>query len=137
MSSKLIAVLCSRNFLFLEFLQFAVNQEEMRQKWLMSVQECQRLHAALEKAHKESSVLDKMLSHARRLLDEEKMKRRTAEDQRNSLERQIVLARDLLFNDGGRNLNDETREKLQFLNNSTLNGRYSNTHGRDHYPAEK
>ena len=35
----------------------------------------------------------------------------------------MAMARDLLFNDGGRNLNDETREKLQFLNNTTLNGR--------------
>lgn len=57
----------------------------MRQKWLTSVQECQRLHAALEKSHQEASILDKMLSHARRLLDEEKMKRRHAEDERNSL----------------------------------------------------
>ena len=40
-------------------------------------------------------------------------------------ERQIALVRDLLLNDGGRNLNDETREKLQFLNNTTLNGRHS------------
>lgn len=68
-----------------EFLQFAINQEEIRQKWLLSVQECQRLHAALEKSHQEASTLDKMLSHARRLLDEEKMKRRHAEDERNSL----------------------------------------------------
>ena len=36
------------------------------------------------------------------------------------------MVRDLLFNDGGRNINDETREKLQFLNNTTLNGRHSN-----------
>ncbi|XP_063974743.1 rac GTPase-activating protein 1-like [Diachasmimorpha longicaudata] len=114
-----------------EFLQFAINQEEMRQKWLASVQECQRLHTALEKAHHESADLDRKLSHARRLLDEEKRRRRLAEDQRNSLERQIALARDLLFNDGGRNLNDETREKLQFLNNTTLNGRYSHPHLRD------
>ncbi|XP_011300872.1 rac GTPase-activating protein 1-like [Fopius arisanus] len=114
-----------------EFLQFAINQEEMRQKWLASVQECQRLHSALEKAHHESADLDRKLSHARRLLDEEKRRRRLAEDQRNSLERQIALARDLLFNDGGRNLNDETREKLQFLNNTTLNGRPSNAHLKD------
>lgn len=31
------------------------------------------------------------------------------------------MVRNFLFNDGGRNLNDETREKLQFLNNTTLN----------------
>ena len=34
------------------------------------------------------------------------------------------MVRELLFNDGGRNLNDETREKLQFLN-TTTNGRNS------------
>ncbi|KOX70636.1 Rac GTPase-activating protein 1 [Melipona quadrifasciata] len=114
-----------------EFLKFAINQEEMRQKWLASVQECQRLHSALEKAHQEAADLDRKLSHARRLLDEEKRKRRNVEEQRNSLERQITLARDLLFNDGGRNLNDETREKLQFLNNTTLNGRHSKIHVKD------
>ncbi|XP_015605276.1 rac GTPase-activating protein 1 [Cephus cinctus] len=111
-----------------EFLRFAINQEEMRQKMLASVQECQRLHSALEKAHIEAADLDRKLSHARRLLDEEKKRRRIVEDQRNSLERQIALARDLLFNDGGRNLNDETREKLQFLNNTTLNARNSNVY---------
>ncbi|KAK0076555.1 hypothetical protein PV325_005196 [Microctonus aethiopoides] len=119
-----------------EFLQFAINQEEMRQKWLASVQECQRLHCVLEKAHYESADLERKLSHARRLLDEEKRRRRNAEEQRNSLERQIALARDLLFNDGGRNLNDETREKLQFLNNTTLNGRHSSSHIKD-FNADK
>lgn len=71
--------------LSVEFLQFAINQEEMRQKWLASIQECQRLHSALEKAHQEAADLDRKLSHARRLLDEEKRRRRTAEEQRNSL----------------------------------------------------
>ena len=47
-------------------------------------------------------------------------------------ERQITLVRDLLLHDGGRNLNDETREKLQFLNNTTLNGRHSSSHMKDH-----
>lgn len=64
-------------------MQFAINQEDIRQKYLASVQECQRLHSALEKAHHEAANLDRKLTHARRLLDEEKRKRRTAEDQRN------------------------------------------------------
>lgn len=120
-----------------EFLQFAINQEELRQKWLQSVQECQRLHSVLDKAHHETADLDRKLSHARRLLDEEKRKRRAAEEQRNSLERQMAMARDFLFNDGGRNLNDETREKLQFLNNTTLNGRHSTVNLKDHYQNDK
>ncbi|XP_014475260.1 PREDICTED: rac GTPase-activating protein 1-like [Dinoponera quadriceps] len=113
-----------------EFLQFTLNQEEMRQKWLASVQECQRLHSALDKVHRNNNSLERKLDHARRNLEEEKYKRRVAEEQKNSLERQITMAKDLLFNDGGRNINDETREKLQFLNNTTLN-RQSNIHVQD------
>ncbi|XP_046740490.1 rac GTPase-activating protein 1-like [Diprion similis] len=120
-----------------EFLRFAINQEEMRQKWLASVQECQRLHSALEKSHLEAADLERKLSHARRLLDEEKRRRRIVEDQRNSLERQISMVRDLFLHDGGRNLNDETREKLQFLNNTTLNNRSSNVHLKDLHHTDK
>lgn len=69
---------------FIEFLQFAINQEEVRQKWLASVQECQRLHSALEKAHREAANFERQLSHVRRLLDEEKKMRRHAEEQCNS-----------------------------------------------------
>ncbi|XP_034950890.1 rac GTPase-activating protein 1-like [Chelonus insularis] len=120
-----------------DFLRFAINQEEMRQKWLAAVQECQRLHSALEKSHHELADLDRKLSHARRLLDEEKRRRRVAEEQRNILERQIISVRDFLFNGGAGNLNDETREKLQFLNNTTLNGRHSNQNSKDTHHNDK
>lgn len=68
-----------------EFLQFALNQEEMRQKWLASVQECQRLHSALDKAHNEIADFDRKLRHARRNLEEENRKRRAVEEQRDYL----------------------------------------------------
>lgn len=68
-----------------EFLQFALNQEEMRQKWLASVQECQRLHSALDKAHNEITSLDRKLRHARRNLEEENRKRRAIEEQKDFL----------------------------------------------------
>ncbi|XP_071628475.1 rac GTPase-activating protein 1 [Temnothorax longispinosus] len=113
-----------------EFLQFAESQEEMRQKWLESVQECQRLHSALDKAHNEIADFDRKLRHARRNLEEENRKRRAAEEQRDLLEKQIATARDFLFNDKGKNINDETREKLQFLNNTSLN-RQSSMHTQD------
>lgn len=77
--------MCINVILFIEFLQFALNQEEVRQKWLASVQECQRLHSALDKAHRDNVGLDRKLSHARRNLEEEKRRRRAAEDQRDSL----------------------------------------------------
>ncbi|XP_025988190.1 rac GTPase-activating protein 1 [Solenopsis invicta] len=110
-----------------EFLQFALNQEEMRQKWLASVQECQRLHSALDKAHNEITSLDRKLRHARRNLEEENRKRRAIEEQKDFLEKQIASAREFLFNDRGKSVNDETREKLQFLNNTSQN-RQSNLH---------
>ncbi|XP_011697222.1 PREDICTED: rac GTPase-activating protein 1-like isoform X1 [Wasmannia auropunctata] len=113
-----------------EFLQFALNQEEMRQKWLASVEECQRLHSALDKAHNEIAALDRKMRHARSNLEEEKRKRRAVEEQRDNLERQITTARNLLFSDRGKSLNDETREKLQFLNNTSLN-RQSNMRIQD------
>ncbi|XP_011874117.1 PREDICTED: rac GTPase-activating protein 1-like [Vollenhovia emeryi] len=113
-----------------EFLQFALSQEEMRQKWLASVQECQRLHSALDKAHNEIADFDRKLRHARRNLEEENRKRRAAEEHRDFLEKQIVTAREFLFNDRGHNINDETREKLQFLNNSSLH-RQSNIHAHE------
>ena len=72
-------------------MQFVINQEEVRQKWLTSVQECQRLHSALEKAHHESADLERKLSHARRLLDEEKRRRKTAEEQRYNCVRKMIF----------------------------------------------
>nr|XP_012222650.1 PREDICTED: LOW QUALITY PROTEIN: rac GTPase-activating protein 1-like [Linepithema humile] len=115
-----------------EFVKFALNQEEMRQKWLASVQECQRLHASLDEARNENATLDRKLRHARRNLEEESRKRRTVEERKNFLERQIATAGKFLFTDGRCNLNDETREKLQFLNNTTLNHQ-SNTYTQDAY----
>lgn len=68
-----------------EFVKFALNQEEMRQKWLASVQECQRLHSALDAAHNEIATLDRRLRHARRNLEEETRKRRTVEERQQFL----------------------------------------------------
>lgn len=69
----------------------------MRQKWLASVQECQRLHSALEKAHDEAAKLEHKVSHARRLLDEERRRRRTAEEQRNATVSFFISNSYLLF----------------------------------------
>jgi len=79
-----------------EFLQFALNQEEMRQKWSASVQECQRLHSALDKAHQELAGLDRKLRHARRNLEEENNKRRAAEEQRDLLVIEISCGTNIL-----------------------------------------
>jgi hypothetical protein len=66
-------------FLFKEFIRFALNQEECRQKWLNVVLESKRLQGELEKANQDNTVLEAKLNHARRLLDKEKKKRLEAE----------------------------------------------------------
>lgn len=87
--SKFSAIINFNILLRTEFLQFALNQEEMRQKWLASEQECQRLHAALDKAHHEIAGLDRKLRHARRNLEEENRRRRIVEEQKDLLVAQV------------------------------------------------
>ena len=73
-----------------EFLRFVINQEECRQKWLASVEECHRLSKELERAHKDIKEREIKLHHARRLLDQESKLRRKAEFDRDSLESQLI-----------------------------------------------
>lgn len=67
----------------------------MRQKWLASEQECQRLHSALDKAHHEIAGLDRKLRHARRNLEEENRRRRLAEEQKDLLVTEIYSGIDI------------------------------------------
>jgi len=74
-------VILLQYYFFAEILQFALNQEEMRKKWLASEQEYQRLHSALDKTHHEIAGLGRRLRQARRNLEEESRKRRIVEEQ--------------------------------------------------------
>lgn len=67
----------------------------MRQKWLASEQECQRLHSALDKAHHEIAGLDRKLRHARRNLEEESRRRRIVEEQKDLLVAKIYSGTDI------------------------------------------
>lgn len=104
-----------------EFLEFAEHQELCRIEWLKSINECKRLQSDLEKANHEIGDYSNKLRNARKILDQEKKLRRRAEEERDALEQQMSLARDLLFSDKGYNrLPDDTREKLAFLNNTSV-----------------
>lgn len=74
-----------------EFLAFAERQEACRIEWLKSVQECRRLQSELDKANHEIGDYMTKLSHARKLLDQEKKARRRAEDERNNLVNYTLL----------------------------------------------
>lgn len=99
-----------------EFIRFALNQEENRKKCLAAVHETQRLQRELEKANQNITVLDAKLNHARRMLDKEKKKRLEAENNSIALEKKLQLVRELVFVEGCGKINDETKEKLGFLN---------------------
>lgn len=104
-----------------EFLEFAENQELCRIEWLKSVNECKRLQNDLEKANHEIGDYSNKLRNARKILDQEKKLRRRTEEERDALEQQMSLARDLLFNDKGyTRLPNDTLEKLAFLNNTSV-----------------
>lgn len=69
----------------IEFLKFAKGQEIVREKWLAAVVECEQLQQALEKSKNETIDLERKLFHARRLVDDERKKRRIVEVQKNVL----------------------------------------------------
>lgn len=73
-----------------EFIQFALNQEECRKKWRSAVLEIQRLQTELEMRVKYISVLEGKLSHAQRMIDKEKQKRRELEIYMSALVRPVI-----------------------------------------------
>ncbi|CAB3376494.1 Hypothetical predicted protein [Cloeon dipterum] len=101
-----------------DFLTFATNQEDCRKQWLQAVFECQRLQEKLADSNHALTEMENKLEHARNLLDQEKRQRRKIEHERDSLEKQISLVREMLENN---KVNDETREKLAFLGNISTN----------------
>lgn len=111
------------------FLKFAEMQQKCHIEWQKSVDECNRLQSELDKANHDIGDFTNKLNHARKLLDQERKMRRRAEEERNSFEKQMALARDLLFSDHKTRLPDETREKLAFLNNTTIRSSLDGGHG--------
>lgn len=120
-----------------EFIRFALNQEGCRQKWSAAVLEAQRLQVELEKANRNSSVLEAKLNHARHMLDKEKKKRLEAEGNSAAVEKKLNLVRDLVFVEGCGNINDETREKLGFLNMTSNSFAGRDEVGRGHDRASR
>lgn len=100
--------------------EFVQKQAKVHALWQKSMEECTRLQKELDKANYDIGDLSNKLNHARKLLDKETKIRRVTEEERNLIEQQMILARDLLFSDQYKmKLPDDTKEKLAFLNNTT------------------
>ncbi|KAM3962619.1 rac GTPase-activating protein 1 [Aphomia sociella] len=110
------------------FLAFVKQMEWVRSQWAAAETEAMRLQSELDEALRTLSKWEAKFAHVRKLLDGEKRERNIVLKKCNELSKRLEMARDLLFNDNRTKLNDETLQKLAFLNgaqqdhNAKLNG---------------
>ncbi|XP_068145514.1 rac GTPase-activating protein 1 [Drosophila tropicalis] len=97
-----------------EFLRFLRMFEEYHDKCTGYAAETARIQKELDQSLAKMGDLEGKLFHARRIIDVETKARRRAEHERDAMENKIVAVADLLRNE--RNLNNETRDKLAYLN---------------------
>lgn len=100
-----------------EFIKFLKKCDIYQYQFKTAETEISNLQKELTKAKTDISGLETKLKHARNRLEIEMKKRLKAENDRNILERQISLIREVLLADQNA-MNDQTKEKLAFLNSS-------------------
>ncbi|KAL4705897.1 hypothetical protein ACJJTC_017479 [Scirpophaga incertulas] len=98
------------------FLAFVKQMDWVRNQWAIAEAEAVRLQTELDEAHKTLARWEAKFAHVRRLLDGEKKERNIVLKKYSELSKLLEMARDLLFNDNRNKLNDETLQKLAFLN---------------------
>ncbi|XP_061383759.1 rac GTPase-activating protein 1 [Danaus plexippus] len=111
------------------FLAFVKQMEWVRTQWATAEAEARRLQTELDEALNKLEKWEAKFAHVRKLLDGEKRERNVVMKKYNELSKLLDMARDLLFNDNRAKLNNETLQKLAFLNgtaqqdhNAKLNG---------------
>ncbi|XP_064647790.1 rac GTPase-activating protein 1-like isoform X2 [Lineus longissimus] len=111
-----------------EFMAFVKNQEQCRKKWLAAEEGSSSTSNKIRKLEMENQALDTKLKHARSQIDHEMKRRIKAEQEKECMERQIALIRDLLQKEkqpghGQSLINDQERERVlsYFNNTSTFN----------------
>ncbi|CAH2258630.1 jg12394 [Pararge aegeria aegeria] len=98
------------------FLAFLKQMDWVRTQWAAAEAENARLQGELDEALKTLSKWENKFAHVRKLLDGEKRERNIVLKKYNDLSKLLDMARDLLFNDNRAKLNNETLQKLAFLN---------------------
>lgn len=98
------------------FLAFLKQMEWVRGQWAAAEAESARLQAELDEALRTLAKWESKFAHVRKLLDGEKRERNIVLKKYSELSKLLDMARDLLFNDNRAKLNDETLQKLAFLN---------------------
>nr|AUG84413.1 RacGAP [Platynereis dumerilii] len=104
-----------------EFLRFLQSQETCRKRWLESEDGAKEMRNRLKNLENENATLTTRLRHARSTIDNEIKKRMKAEQDKESLERQIAIVRELLTEKNNQTmLNQRDRERLAFLSSTCL-----------------
>ncbi|KAI5646644.1 rhoGAP domain-containing protein [Phthorimaea operculella] len=98
------------------FLAFVKQMEWVRAQWAAAEAESARLQTELDEALRSLAKWESKFAHVRKLLDSEKRERNIVLKKYSELSKLLDMARDLLFNDNRAKLNDETLQKLAFLN---------------------
>ncbi|XP_076465331.1 rac GTPase-activating protein 1-like [Babylonia areolata] len=117
-----------------EFRSFVLNQEDNRRRWLESEQKCESLEDKVKRLQSENSKLDTQVKHARNQVQYELSRRNEAEQERNNLERQLDVIRELLTDKNSKSqLHEMDRERLHTLYNSYVR----NSHMAEKSPTGK
>jgi len=101
-----------------EFLKFAIQMEAVRKKWNESEVIKMDQQEELTKLRAEKEALLVKLKLAREQIGVEMERKQKAEQERDELDHQLVLVRELLYTDSSVHptLSDEQHKKLDFLN---------------------
>ncbi|KAK7010479.1 rac GTPase-activating protein 1-like isoform X1 [Biomphalaria glabrata] len=102
-----------------EFITFATNQDEARKKWLSSEQKCESLEDRIKRAESQVASLDTQLKHARMQAEYELQRRKAAEREKEDMDRQIGVIRELLNDKNSKSiLHENDRDRLAAIANS-------------------
>ncbi|XP_059177486.1 rac GTPase-activating protein 1-like [Physella acuta] len=102
-----------------EFAAFAMNQEEIRKKWLVAEQKNESLEDRIKRAESQAASLDTQLKHARMQAEYELQRRKAAENEKADMDRQIGVIRELLNDKNSKSiLHENDRDRLAAIANS-------------------
>ncbi|KAK3757669.1 hypothetical protein RRG08_000178 [Elysia crispata] len=102
-----------------EFLAFAMNQDEVRTKWLAAEQKNESIQDKLKRIEAEAASLETQLKHARMQAEYELQRRKAAEHEKDDMDRQIGVIRELLSDKNSKSVLHETdRDRLAAIANS-------------------
>ncbi|KAK2177273.1 hypothetical protein NP493_609g01017 [Ridgeia piscesae] len=99
-----------------ELLQYILNEQMLQRKWMDVEKELIDMRERHRAQVAENDALQTKLTHARKQIEIDMKRRRAAEKEKEILERQIIMVRELLTDKNNTTLlNDRDRERLAFL----------------------